>query len=230
MGFTESFVIPPFASHRSTSVITQRYNVPSSSHFCIKIHEKLTESPYAFLTAIALLRAFRAEQASILKDLEEMANAFVPAKAYDFERDILGVIRCSCGGKCKLPDNLKVIRQRQVLAHQSLQNYYSDCLSAISEKLTADRPHGERVWLRKSIEKKDEDLQWVALTCCVQEVSLEESISGESTLPVGATLLSNICRNVAPCYDLWSARCPRSGLQVTRVFGTVNSCLLPCTI
>lgn len=162
----------------ANSTYTQRYSVPSTSHHTLQISEQLAESPYAVLTPLALLRAFSAEQQSILNELDDMAAAMVPGHPQSVNKDLLGRVRCSCGGKCRLPDDMNVIRLRQVQAHRALLEHYDDVQRGIVQRLKSGE-NGQPTWLRRSTEKKGTDSQWIALNCCVHEMVAEDVIAGE---------------------------------------------------
>ena len=175
----------PWSSWLSPSVDTlnfsQCYQVPSIDHQMLRLTESLTESPFSCLVPIGLLRALIAEQRSIINDLEAMGMVLVPPSGA--EASAWHALRCSCGGRCQLPDDLDVVRQRQVLAHRHLLHHYQRTLTIIVERLSYHRKRGHPgIWLRRSIEKRDPELQWISLNCCVQEMTVEDPSTKECKL------------------------------------------------
>lgn len=190
LNLSEMFARPHTWTHLMPKVETVRfekhYRVPTDDHHNFRLQESVTESPFSYLVPLALLQALMEEEKTIVDELEAMAMVLVPSTRSSTSRPGLSGsrLRCSCGGKCKLTDDLDIIRQRQVFVHRDLLRYYSNTRDCLLQRLKHRRSNKEAgIWLRRSTEKKDADLQWVTLNCGLQELVVQDTSASEGQLP-----------------------------------------------
>ncbi|KAL7746116.1 hypothetical protein RI367_000520 [Sorochytrium milnesiophthora] len=126
--------------------LTARYVVPT-----LTLIETATESPYAFLVPLLLLRAYMAEEQRVLTMLDS--------------------VRADT-------DDVALVRLRQQDIHRQLLQHYSGQASILEQRIQRQRSQegwsetGTLGLLRKSIEKNEEEVQWVALNCVLQQLHI----------------------------------------------------------
>ncbi|KAI3645499.1 hypothetical protein MP228_008427 [Amoeboaphelidium protococcarum] len=131
---------------------TQIYLVPTKNHQLLQINEQLVESPYSLMIAHEFAR-FKYDQESRI--IYALTN---PGLGLDSA--MLTVL--SNGSSSK--EFRQNVLDKVIAVHQILLKFYQHALDSLTERLS-DGGNVGKDYLRKSTDKKNEQLQWVTLNC-----------------------------------------------------------------
>ncbi|ORX88442.1 hypothetical protein K493DRAFT_78569 [Basidiobolus meristosporus CBS 931.73] len=134
--------------------IQQTYRLVNDQQIRLRVNEVLSESPFISSLPCKLLGLFIVEERDIIQKLESLDFA------YSANTD-LNV------------DFMKGLQSTQIDRHRDMLEYYADTFHELNHKQQSKIHAGEGEF-RRSPEKKDEELQWLPLNCCVQQLQVEE--------------------------------------------------------
>lgn len=165
--------------------------------------EHLYESPLAFALPIKLLQFLAQDERRMLEELEKEPDMslsdLIQAVPLDHRPNPItrgvsfmetlrrGATRPSStnreqvakstkarqSGLSEEDSHLQKLLRQQISAHRNIEVYYQNMVAKMEQKLKENIEVGQGPF-RRSLEKKDESVQWAPLNCCVQELLVHD--------------------------------------------------------
>ncbi|KAK9721643.1 hypothetical protein K7432_003237 [Basidiobolus ranarum] len=156
-----------------SSPVQQAYQLVNDTQTHLRVHECLVESPFISSLPCKLLGLFIIEERDIIQRLESLDFRYTANT--DLSEEFISA--------------MKNLQCAQIDRHRDLLEYYADVFHELNHKLQSKIISGEGDF-RRSPEKKNEELQWLPLNCCIQKMRVEEieqaKFSSYSVVTVGA--------------------------------------------
>ncbi|KAK9764731.1 Type I inositol 3,4-bisphosphate 4-phosphatase [Basidiobolus ranarum] len=140
-----------------SSPIQQTYQLVSDLQTRLRVHESLSESPFTSSLPCKLLGLFINEERDIIQELESLDLECIANT--DLNKEFLSMV--------------EELKSTQIDRHRDLLEYYADVFHELNYKLQFKITSGEGDF-RRSPEKKNQELQWLPLNCCIQKMKVEE--------------------------------------------------------